>query len=116
VNAVHGMDFSFILTCQNSAFKSKFKKYLLPCILLIHSCLFGILYASSIMLSFNLLLLIIIRDLPLTISEWFLTMNVADLCGLRLSLIAFNFNSSSICILKSSISFEVHSIGIVLII
>jgi hypothetical protein len=55
VNAVHGMDSSSILTCQNPAFKSNFEKYLLPCILLIHSYLFGILYASSTVLSFNLL-------------------------------------------------------------
>ena len=52
----------------------------------------------------------------LTISELFLTINAADLCGLRLSLIAPNFKSSSICILNSSISFGVDSMGYVLII
>jgi hypothetical protein len=55
MKAVHSIDSSAIFTCQNPAFKLNFDKYLHPYILFIHSCLFGILYPSSIVLSFSLL-------------------------------------------------------------
>ena len=54
-NAVHGLLSSSNLICQNPLLQSSWENYLHPWIELIKESLFGILWSSSYVLSFNLL-------------------------------------------------------------